>query len=161
MQSLKGLLNTFLCTDTSNLEEEPELFLSLHLHLHHSRLRSFDVRDCRLQLWKQVDDATLTHQNCTVGATRRREVKAAAGERTSRTWRGRRLLTLPYLRCVYRSFTTLSWFWTIWSMIFKMSELSLYPCGGSGPARPHANTQITVISATPCDWFYVICYVIS
>lgn len=47
-----------------------------------------------------------------------------------------------YLRCVYKSFTTLSWFWTIWSMIFNMSELSLYPCGGSGPAWAHANIEL-------------------
>lgn len=68
MQPFKCLLKTFLYTDASNLEEEPELFLSLHLHLHHPRLSSFYVRDCRLQLWKQVDDATLAHQNRTVGA---------------------------------------------------------------------------------------------
>lgn len=66
--SLKHFLKTFLCTDASNLEEKPKLFLPLHLHLHHSCLSTFNVRDRRLQLWKQVDDTTLTHQDCTVGA---------------------------------------------------------------------------------------------
>lgn len=61
------IFTVFSYTDTSNLEKEPELFLSLHLHLHHSRLSIFDVRYRHLQLREQVDDATLTNQNCAVG----------------------------------------------------------------------------------------------
>lgn len=60
-----------LYTDTCDLEEVPELFLSLHLHLHHSRLSCFYVCYGRLQLGEQVDNAALTHQNCTVGAADR------------------------------------------------------------------------------------------
>lgn len=62
------IFTVFSYTDTSDLEKEPELFLSLHLHLHHSRLSIFDVRYRRLQLREQVDDATLTNQNGAVGA---------------------------------------------------------------------------------------------
>lgn len=62
------IFTVFSYTDTSDLEKEPELFLSLHLHLHHSRLSIFDVRYGRLQLWEQVDNATLTNQDCAVGA---------------------------------------------------------------------------------------------
>lgn len=63
-----GIFTVFSHTDTSDLEKEPELFLSLHLHLHHSRLSIFDVRYRRLQLREQVHDATLTNQDCAVGA---------------------------------------------------------------------------------------------
>lgn len=39
-----------------------------------------------------------------------------------------------YLRCVYRSLRTLSWFWTVWMMAFTISELSLLT-SGSGTDR--------------------------
>lgn len=34
-------------------------------------------------------------------------------------------LGIVYLRWVYRSFSTLSWFWTVWRIVFTISELSL------------------------------------
>ena len=44
-------------------------------------------------------------------------------------------LWIIYLRWVYKSLRTLSWFWIVLRMIFTMSVLSLYPCGGSGPVQ--------------------------
>lgn len=38
------------------------------------------------------------------------------------------------MRCVYRSLSTLSWFWTVWMIAFTISELSLLT-SGSGADR--------------------------
>ena len=50
------------CTHPGNLQQIPELFLSLHLHLHDCRLCCLDALHRALQLREQINDALFTHQ---------------------------------------------------------------------------------------------------
>lgn len=45
-----------------DLQQIPELFLPLHLHVHHCRLHRLDALHRPLQLGEQVHDAPLAHQ---------------------------------------------------------------------------------------------------
>lgn len=69
-------------THTGNFEEVPELFLSLHLHLHHCCLCGFYVSHRPLQLREQINDATLTHQNCTTEKEKDENIHKSHTERT-------------------------------------------------------------------------------
>lgn len=84
----------------------PELSLSLDLHLHHGGVGVFDVLQRFFNPRKQVDNLLFADQDLAVGRTRGASAGVGGAPRTP-AWSG------PYLRCVYRSLRTLSWFWTV------------------------------------------------
>lgn len=87
----------------------PELSLPLDLHLHHCGVGVFDVLQRFFDPRKQVDNLLFADQDLTVG---RMEdgggTSAGVCEAPGTPAQGG-----SYLRCVYRSLRTLSWFWTV------------------------------------------------
>lgn len=87
----------------------PEFSLSLGLHLHHCGVGVLDALQRFFNSRKQVDNLLLADQDLTVGAGKRTRGTSAdeCGTPTPTAEGG------SYLRCVYRSLRTLSWFWTV------------------------------------------------
>lgn len=119
----------------------PELSLSLYLHLHHSVVGVLYTLQGFLNSWKQVNDLLFADQDLTVGKSQHgADVNIQhCGSLKYQMSRERLKRISPrvldsYLRCVYRSLRTLSWFWTVWMMAFTISELSLLT-SGSGAER--------------------------
>lgn len=83
----------------------PELPLSLDLHLHHRVVSILDALQGFLDAWEQVDDLLFADQDLTVGGAE----TLMTGPSDGGHMRG----GVSYLRWVYRSLRTLSWFWTV------------------------------------------------
>lgn len=59
-------LSVTAVTHTGNLEQVPELPLSLDLHLHHRVVGVLDALQGLLDAWEQVNDLLLANQDLTV-----------------------------------------------------------------------------------------------
>lgn len=107
----------------------PELSLPLNLHLHHRGVGVLDVLQGFFDPREQVDNLLFADQDLAVGRTEDRGGRSAGVcEAPGAPAQGG-----SYLRCVYRSLRTLSWFWTVWMMAFTISVLSvLISVSGAG-----------------------------
>lgn len=120
----------------------PEFSLSFGLHLHHCGVGVLDVLQRFLNSRKQVNDLLLADQDLTVGR------KEDEGKVSRRAPDIRASSQGSYLRCVYRSLRTLSWFWTVWMMAFTISVLSvLVSVSGAGGGKVQVHQRIPLLSA--------------
>lgn len=124
----------------------PELSLSLYLHLHHSVVGVLYTLQGFLNSWKQVNDLLFADQDLAVGKSQHgadvniQHCGSLKYQMSRERLKGISPRVLDsYLRCVYRSLRTLSWFWTVWMMAFTISELSLLTSGSGAEREDKSN----------------------
>jgi len=136
-------------TYTGDLEQMPELSLSFILHLHHCVVGILDALQRFLNSWKQDNDLLFADQDLTVKERKSKVLRDSGGISRSKSKSNSevpvprrddavKIKLWPYLRWVYRSLRTLSWFWTVWMMAFTISELSQLT-SESGTGRKASN----------------------